>query len=560
MLRVMRSGDPNVTMANAERQLALYFQEKRPHIAKLLGANKLDDLSFESKARLLKKVIDYLNDDVIPGWEMQDMKYEPQQSAQDDTGQVAINCGIDSRNRRHFYLDDHRLYRQRLGESGAGGVGSSGVGGGGIGSVGNGGGGSSNGSSAGGQSSNSSHQVYEIVVGPCAEEWERFTARMTASKNENERDMGVFLQSCLLELVIDEMKQGCHLHGNEELHPVRLIRMERLHCRELRLARKEPQQQQITQPPYAPQTATDFVAPADRQQMQLPQQQQFVANSPASGYCPPESMHYLSASPPWQQQPQQPAVPPQASRSQPQQYPIPNGGPCPAYYSASHYQYPARQPPPVRVFASQMANECSRQCAASGHSMRPDQWHQAWLDRQQLSWIQDQRAQPSALHHHHPQQQQQQPPPPPSSTAGGITAEQQRKREEKIQRIMQIGQSAGLAPQQMQPPPPPPSQLHSHPPDNVSFPQYHHQYPHAVMMNHARLPPQQQPPPVPPPPTAAIAQPAAGGKRQHPYAQPTTLNTAATTSSSTPTPAAAPKPASGASKRRKKDQQQKQQQ
>uniref|UniRef100_A0A1I8G9D1 DEK_C domain-containing protein n=1 Tax=Macrostomum lignano TaxID=282301 RepID=A0A1I8G9D1_9PLAT len=187
MLRVMRSGDPNVTMANAERQLALYFQEKRPHIAKLLGANKLDDLSFESKARLLKKVIDYLNDDVIPGWEMQDMKYEPQQSAQDDTGQVAINCGIDSRNRRHFYLDDHRLYRQRLGESGSGGVGSSGVGGGGAGSVGNGGGGSSNGSSAGGQS-NSSHQVYEIVVGPCAEEWERFTARMTASKNENERE------------------------------------------------------------------------------------------------------------------------------------------------------------------------------------------------------------------------------------------------------------------------------------------------------------------------------------------------------------------------------------
>uniref|UniRef100_A0A1I8IDM1 SAP domain-containing protein n=2 Tax=Macrostomum lignano TaxID=282301 RepID=A0A1I8IDM1_9PLAT len=124
ILRVMRGGDPNVTMQNAEQQLALYFQEKRPQIAKQLSASKLDDLGFESKTRLLKKVIDYLNDDLIPNWEME-MRYDSQQ--QDDCG--AINCGADRRNRRHFYLDDHRLYRQRfdLDDSiGGGGGGSSG--------------------------------------------------------------------------------------------------------------------------------------------------------------------------------------------------------------------------------------------------------------------------------------------------------------------------------------------------------------------------------------------------------------------------------------------------
>uniref|UniRef100_A0A1I8FA83 Clr5 domain-containing protein n=1 Tax=Macrostomum lignano TaxID=282301 RepID=A0A1I8FA83_9PLAT len=463
------AGDPNVTMANAERQLALYFQEKRPHIAKLLGANKLDDLSFESKARLLRR----------------DMKYEPQQSAQDDTGQVPSTAAStraigDISTWTITDCTGSGLAKAAPAVSAVAAL----EGGGHRAASETGGGGSSNGSSAGGQSSNSSHQVYEIV-------------------NENERDMGVFLQSCLLELVIDEMKQGCHLHGNEELHPVRLIRMERLHCRELRLARKEPaqaaarilariaahllllllllpansaqqqfpvntalqlllrparpaidrwpsrdprQQQQITQPPYAPQTATDFVAPADRQQMQLPQQQQFVANSPASGYCPPESMHYLSASPPWQQQPPAASSAAPGIQVQPQQYPIPNGGPCPATTPPVTISI---QPGSRRRFAYSPARwptSAAGRCAASGHSMRPDQWHQAWLDRQQLSWIQDQRglslrlfiiiilsnSSSSRLRLHHRQ-------------LARITAEQPAQNgRRKIQRIMQIGQSAGL--------------------------------------------------------------------------------------------------------------------
>uniref|UniRef100_A0A1I8FHN2 BHLH domain-containing protein n=1 Tax=Macrostomum lignano TaxID=282301 RepID=A0A1I8FHN2_9PLAT len=299
------SGDPNVTMANAERQLALYFQEKRPHIAEnCWGANKLDDLSFESKARLLKKVIDYLKTMTL---EMQDMKYEPQQSAQDDTGQVAINCGIDSRNRRHFYLDDHRLqrpWRKRLPAAPAVSA-SSGVGRRRPGSV-----GKRRREAPATAAPPAASRIRRTTrctrswSGPCAEEWERFTARMTASKNENERDMGVFLQSCL-------PRAG---HRRDEAG---------LPSAWQRRAASGSQQQQITQPPYAPQTATDFVAPADRQQMQLPQQQQFVANSPASSYCPPESMYphavmmnHARRLPPQQQPPPVPP-PPTAAIAQP---------------------------------------------------------------------------------------------------------------------------------------------------------------------------------------------------------------------------------------------------
>uniref|UniRef100_A0A1I8J858 Histone acetyltransferase n=1 Tax=Macrostomum lignano TaxID=282301 RepID=A0A1I8J858_9PLAT len=320
ILRVMRGGDPNVTMQNAEQQLALYFQEKRPQIAKQLSASKLDDLGFESKTRLLKKVIDYLNDDLIPNWEME-MRYDSQQ--QDDCG--AINCGADRRNRRHFYLDDHRLYRQRfdLDDSIGGGGGGSSGGPCSVGSVGSG--------CGGGASPPASQQAYEMVVGPCAEDWEKFTNDMLASKNENERDLGGFLQ-----------------------HPMSPMYNQHYHQQQLPYQQHHQTLHHQQYPDYYSQQSVSCY-PGSRSD--LPDlSQQF---GPSDCFAPASNTR-----PSYPHQPATcQALHPQHHQSSPQlYYPNPSGAPA------------------VRVFTSHMANDCARQCLSSP-SLKPDKWHQACVER-----------------------------------------------------------------------------------------------------------------------------------------------------------------------------------